>query len=93
MPHRPEPRRPARDQLKRVHGRGGGEGPPGGGAPFQDAWFRLIEPPPLGLLAVMVVSAERLLAAYTIRTGSATVSLLVLRPCPLSPLGGVAYAT
>ena len=35
LSHRPEPRRPARDQLKRVCGRGGGEGPPGGGAPIQ----------------------------------------------------------
>ena len=41
---------------------GGGVGPAGGRPPDQDAGLRLLHPPPLGLLAPMVVTAERLLS-------------------------------
>src|SRR5712691_6442004 len=46
-------------QLERVSGRGGGVGAARWCPPFQDAWFRLLEPPPFGLFTAVVVSAER----------------------------------
>ena len=50
--------------LERVRGRGGGEGASGRGVPDQDARFRLSQPPPLGLLAPMIVTTQRNMVAY-----------------------------
>src|SRR5580704_5775653 len=42
-----------------VHGGGGGEGASVRGPPLQHTWFRLIQLPPLGLLAPMMMPAQR----------------------------------
>ena len=48
-----------------VLGGSGDVGPAGGGVPDQDAWFGLLEPPPLGLLTAMVVAAQRAVVTHT----------------------------
>src|SRR6266704_3752717 len=58
-----EPNRPGVQgrpvDLGGVAGGHGGVGAPGWCAPLQDAWFRLLERPPVTLFAFMVVPAER----------------------------------
>jgi hypothetical protein len=52
--------RPADPRLvDRVHGRPGGVGASARSSPSKNAWFRLFEPPALGLFAPVVVSAQR----------------------------------
>src|ERR1017187_7699920 len=50
--------------LERVRGGGAGVGPPGGCPPGQDAGCGLFEPPSFGLLAPVVVPAERRVDAF-----------------------------
>jgi hypothetical protein len=49
--------------LKHVLGSGGLVAAAGGCPPDQDAWFWLLEPPAVGLLAPMVMTAQRTVAA------------------------------
>ena len=50
--------------LERVRGGGGGVGAAGWGAPGQHAGCGMFEPPSLGLLAPVVVTARRSVATY-----------------------------
>src|ERR1700678_4345857 len=52
-------RSPRTCALDRILRGGGGVGAAGGGPPSQDAWFALLQPPALGLLAPVVVAAQR----------------------------------
>jgi hypothetical protein len=43
--------------LERVDGGCGGVGPSGWDAPYQEAWFRLLKAPALGLFGAMMPTA------------------------------------
>jgi hypothetical protein len=60
---RPANQEPGRLGLRGVLGGSGDVGAAGRGAPDQDAWFRLFQPPPFGLLTPMMMSAEETMAA------------------------------
>ncbi len=54
----------AASPLEGILGGGGGVGAAGRGAPDQDAGLGMLQPPALGLLAAMMVPAERTFLAF-----------------------------